>query len=375
MPRSAKRDPAPLFGLRSSEESESLTSYLTGTKAYGRTPLVVLGAGISYGKVPLLRQIGFWFLRKFHERPLPPKAQWLTSHATAIGSGAATRREAAEFFSTLQLPTQPFEELWAEFSSGFLHRGLEFSDPSNGSIQLFDGLAKRSIVPTSAHSILAKQMLSNDVSVISLNFDGLTHRAITTLGGCAVNLHTASEVDRYFCSTSQLPMPAIIKVRGDVFYARCANLSCPLSVGQYPIDRIALDEAANEPHCPSCMNKKLQLQFQFPGYRIKEESAIPVLLAAKRHMYHRISAIIVIGLSGRWDRYMLQFLFSLARDRQVPVIDVKPLLDQRDEMIVEFKKLYYPSFSDCVPAHNESRASFLRIQQTADDFLNALWRE
>jgi NAD-dependent SIR2 family protein deacetylase len=343
---------------------------------FGRYPLVILGAGISYGKVPLLKQLGSWFLAKLQREDLGEKDQWLLGHARAIESGAGSRRQAAEFFSTLQLLEHPYEKIWTDFSAGFLYKGLRFDGLASESGQSFDGLAKRSITPTDAHSILAKLMLTNEVSVISLNFDGLTHQAIRRLADCSVNLHTASEIDRYFCSSDQEYMSAIIKVRGDVFYARCANPSCPLSVGQYPIDRIALEgSGAGEPQCPSCQGKRLRLQFQFPGYRIKEESAIPVLAAAKRYLHNRASAIIVIGLSGRWDRYMLQFLFSLARERQVPLVDVKPFHDKRDEMIAEFKNLYYPTFSPQVPKHGEPQAAFVRIEQTADEFCTFLWSD
>jgi hypothetical protein len=94
------------------------------------------------------------------------------------------------------------------------------------------------------------------------------------------------------------------------------------------------------PICPNCSASELWLQFDFPGLRIKEEAAYPTLSSARRFLGPRISSIVTVGLSGRWDRYMLHFLLDLAIERRLLFIDVN---HSPSSFIDDFRHLYYPS--------------------------------
>jgi hypothetical protein len=207
--------------------AERLRSGLTAS----RFPLVVLGAGVSAEVVPLLSQLGSWFRRelKLIEDDIPANEGWLISHATAISESRASRREAAEFFSVLQRPGEPFEKLWTKFSAGFV-QGLDVPG------KFFPGVASPDVTPTPAHHALAKLATIGRTHLVSLNFDGLTRKALRESAGWGVALHTDQELRGYFAANSNKLVPAVIKVRGDVFYSRCMTAGCPHSRTEHPLD-------------------------------------------------------------------------------------------------------------------------------------------
>jgi len=223
--------------------------------------------------------------------------------------------------------------------------------------------------------------------VVSLNFDGLTTKALQQQAeGRAISLHTAEEILNYFCATRffhaefQEPPPAVIKVRGDVFYARCTQVGCPWSTVEYPIDRLAL-EGTQQLRCPHCSADTLRLRFSFPGYRAKEEAAYPTLWITRRFIASRISCIIILGLSGRWDRYLLDFIFDLALERRIPVVDVKPDAQEKEKNPIDnFRATYYPSivrYNDASKSSitHKQECYYIPIATSADDFASALRQE
>lgn len=340
---------------------------------YGHIPLFILGAGVSYGVVPLLRDIGWWLQAQLKESKLPPIQEWVLNHARAIASDLATRREAAEFFSALQRPEEPFHNIWSKFSEGFLVAGLDF-DPAKGE-ERFPGLCSSDVKPTYAHEGLADMLSHSRAHVVSLNFDGLTRVALKEAGHGGLALHSEEQVAKYFAAATEKFIPAVIKVRGDVFYAKCENASCPLSYTEYPLDRIMFEakakfeaKAYSPLLCPICSNTNLRLQFSFPGYRAKEEAAHPMLWTTRRFLASRLSAIIILGLSGRWDRYLLQFLFDLARERGLLIVDVKPE-SETSKFIDNFRAAYYPSIDRVTPNKGKGRAAYVRVPLKADEFI------
>jgi ssDNA-binding Zn-finger/Zn-ribbon topoisomerase 1 len=336
---------------------------------FNRYPLFVLGSGISSGMVPFLSELSSWFALELRGMDLPQEDLWLIEDAEAISRNTAKRRDAAEFFSVLQGPDAHLSKLWNRFSQGFLIKGLELPHKH------FPGLCSKAVEPTEAHTTLASLVRQGLAFVISLNFDGLTHKALISDGHQGQVLHSASDIGMYFTADSQTHVPAIIKVRGDVFYAECQNASCNISKHPYPIDRLRSFTDTNRLEeeeqlvCPNCRSRYLRLQFQFPGYREKEEAAHPMLWATRRFIASRLSAVVVVGLSGRWDRYMLQFLFDLAIERNLLLIDVKPA--STPDLINEFRTIYYPSVEDLSGNHAD-HALYARLTMTANDFFGRI---
>lgn len=332
-----------------------LALVLRNGHALGKVPLFVLGAGISAGQVPLLSQIADWFqdtlLSDDRTRTMLGK----------LSSGRATRADAAELFSTLQSETN--SALWLRFSKSFLLGEAPRLKIQTGD---FQGLASAESTP--AHLYLAKLLQARLAHVLSLNFDGLTIRALTKIGSSGVALHNEKQVRAYFCATEGTFHPAVIKVRGDVFYARCTNPLCPASKEEYPLDRLP-PRKETQLRCSACSQDTVALQFSFPGFRIKEETAYPILREAMRFLAQRLSGIIILGLSGKWDSYLLDFLFHQAVERELPIFDVKPSGDD-DSVLSSFRAAYYPS---CLEVSNgetlaSSKVAFVRIRKNADAF-------
>ena len=328
-------------------------------------PLFILGAGISAAQVPLLSDIGEWFGKQLSITKIPSSCSWLMKSASDISNKRATRREAAEFFSIMQSDLEPLSKIWRGFSYAFLSEGFDVESWK----KRFPGIATGRVKPSSAHIKLASALRNGTAFVMSLNFDGLTHRALTSNRRSGVVLHTTEEIERYFCTDMHAFVPSVIKIRGDVFYAICAERYCPVNLRPYPLDRLRSDANHDIMRCPSCGANKLKLQFSFPGYRSKEEIAGPMLAAARQFLGSRISAIILVGLSGRWDRYILQFIFQLAEDRDLLVADVKP--PSADDMLIDhYRSIYFPSITSKQPDNMD--ATLVSVPIPADDFFDLL---
>jgi len=288
---------------------------------------------MSFGVVPLLKDIGAWFAEA---EQLHDKTRGL---ANRLAGGNAGRAEVAELFTLLQSPDN--QAIWQEFSAAFLLGNGKKIRMGHEGTKEFPGLLRADL--TEGHRRLASLLANRAAWALSLNFDGLTVRALIELNGTSggIALHSAEDVRRYFSALDpRTRTPAVIKVRGDVFYARCNNPLCPSAATEQALDR--LKSAHNEADllCPSCREGQLLLQFLFPGFRSKEEAAYPVLWEARGFLGNRISAIIIVGLSGRWDRYLLEFLLGWARERELPVLDVKP--DGRDAKVIQsFCETYF----------------------------------
>jgi NAD-dependent SIR2 family protein deacetylase len=308
-----------------------------------------------------LWQIGAWFNSRLLGKPnengsLPQLVQ-------SLASGVASRAQAAELFSTLQAAQNSDD--WQKFSRGFLN-GDKFGD------RVFPGLLNAK--PSRAHQYLARQLAFRKAYVISLNFDGLTVNALLDLNESkhkGVALHSQQQVTAYFTATRGEFLPAVIKARGDVFYARCADPLCPASNEDHPLDR---QGTSSELRCSACRQEKLRLQFSFPGFREKEEAARGILCEAMRFLAQRLSGIIILGLSGRWDSYLLDFVFHHAVQRGLVVADVKPNdeKNQDDALIQSFRSIYYPSCRELTADPPTDEAAFVRIRMDADHFCEKL---
>jgi len=335
----------------------------------GRIPLFVLGAGISSNVVPFLSQIGAWLYEKVTQLD-PPADRWIVDHISAIKNDKATRRQAAELFSLVQaektLSEQNYSDIWKEFSKNFMLEGLEIN--ANGERIRFPGIRTEEVHPTTAHKSIAEFVRAKHAYVLSLNFDGLTHKALIEDGNPGIVLHTAHQVESYFCADTRNYVPAVIKVRGDVFFARCEIASCPLSIEEYPIDRINVSGTAPKRLlCPVCAQDTLRLQFSFPGYREKEEFAEPMLWETRRFIASRLSSVFVIGLSGRWDRYLLQYIFSLVQERNLLLVDIKP--QKIHNHLENFRSSFYPSVEWLNTKNWATGARYAFLEMDANSFM------
>jgi hypothetical protein len=377
----------------------TIKTYLEAERARGRVPLFVLGSGMSDGLVPSLADMGAWFRDQFESTD---RLGSMTRAADLAGlladkTRTATRREAAELFWILQKAKSPdLDDLWTKFSRRFVFGNLIVPDRP-----LFPGVVN--VTPSRAHDALAGYLRATRAHVISLNFDGLTHKALRKDGQPAVILHDLKEVDGYFCdSTVSDQIPAVFKVRGDAFQAKCTNLQCPRAGIGYPLtqlwlraehadcapaspsDTLPFESVADDKNrdvldCQTCGSGTLRLQFSFPGDRTKEDAAYPMLWLIRRYVAQTTSAIIVVGLSGRWDEYLLNFLFDLALERDIPIIDVNqkeidPAAARPDRVIDDFRLLHFPSAPSLVPTDSlEGRGvGLLCLAGKADDVLPML---
>lgn len=162
--------------LTASSQLSQLVEFLGVQRQLGRLPLFIVGAGISRSVVPLLLDIGAWFQKELQQAQSVPD-EWLITHAAAIAANDATRRQAAEFFSAVQDKRPAMCELWKKFSSAFLTDGFQAQIENIR----FPGLSQNP-EPTSAHESLARLVHTHRSEVLSLNFDGLTRRALQRLG-------------------------------------------------------------------------------------------------------------------------------------------------------------------------------------------------
>ena len=251
---------------------KAMCGRLRDARTSGKIPLFVLGAGISADRVPVLKDIANWF-RTVEDLPEADKPDVerldarLEPFLTGLSAGTALRADAAELFSTLQWTS--YNKLWRRFSKAFLLGpqptehipSLRVGSEKNN----FMGLLKAR--PTDAHYYLAEMLNAREAHVFSLNFDGLTVKALTEKYGRGIALHTRQQVRAYFSSTEGEFVPSVIKVRGDVFYAKCAEPACPASNEEHPLDRLSDQKNLR---CPACGQDSVVLQFSFPGYRVKK---------------------------------------------------------------------------------------------------------
>lgn len=368
---------------------------LTHQRMLGKVPLFVLGAGVSEQHVPLLHEIGGWIFKWFNDH-IDSSCDEVYKHtlraANALKLGNATRRQVAELFHALQeIDQEPFPTIWREFSNLFLTgRSIPHPHENDSPWIREDGrefLGLMHVKPTIAHEKIAEAVSEQSGFVLSLNFDGLTKRALRdrqhdlTHPSGALVLHSEQDIRAYFTSChpssgkgSTPSRPAVFKVRGDVFYAKCKEPDCPLFLKEYPLDHLLSYAETGVTHndpfvCPACGVRSLILQFQFPGYRAKEDYARPMLWTMRRFLGYRLSSVIMLGFSGRWDRFLLEFLFDTVAEYRLLMIDVKKQ-SHEESLIASFRRAYFPSISDLNIVNSpKDRPLFVHIHECADDFM------
>jgi|GEM_PF-2995448 hypothetical protein len=356
----------------------------------GKVPLFVLGAGISNKRVPFIPQMAERLVALVRSSEHTPTSvqKILIPQGEAIQAGRASRSDAAEFFSTCQSTAREdaMEPVWSHFCQELAIDGLRASDSQfTGLFRLgkeFAGLSGQESFsgPSIAHLGIASFLIAGACHVLNLNYDPLLLLAMSALRDACdlvpspdayhiIPLHTAEDIRAYYSSRSVEYQPSIVNARGDVFYARCTNSRCPEFSKDRSLDsRFATTHDDEVFRCTSCHLKSIKLQLSFPGYETKERLVQPILNQLREFLGFRTSAIVPIGLSGRWDPYLLSELFEWSVAYRVPIIDVKPDTPSASTptSFEGFRRRYFAS----VPTTVMSNGPFYKQwSSTADDFI------
>jgi HD superfamily phosphohydrolase len=206
--------------------------------------------------------------------------------------------------------------------------------------------------------------------LISLNFDGLTKRAVESVAEelmatppekrrTARVLSSVAQIRAFFTGleTEEAgaeerpsethnklpwhPVP-IIKFRGDVFHAVCENGRCPefqRPSALYELLDLAQEEAVAKSEraapapekadpeetagrllrCGSC-GRHRQLEISFPGVYGKERG-IDEALAAFHEVFGRgVAGVVFLGFSGTWDEALVNYLVGRAKALRAPIL-------------------------------------------------------
>lgn len=293
------------------------------TRVYlGGAPLIVIGSGLSAGVgAPTMELI-----HAYLEEKIEPEHSTTTK---AVRDLIKILREEAEYPRSVSvrlyhlLQTSPDEKIrsaWAKFGIELLAGQL-----AAGMNPLWD------LQPSAGHRWVAQLALRAHAIVMSLNFDGLTQKAVDQAapGRCRV-LSSATEIATFFTGSpppgTTSPVP-IIKVRGDVFHAVCENGRCPDLARSVPIYELWRSEYDDPPddrarrylRCPTCGELR-GLQISFPGVFGKEQAIDESLAALHRIHGSRIAGVMFLGFSGRWDDALVRYLTERSAHLGVPVL-------------------------------------------------------
>ncbi len=327
-------------------ELQRATDLLLETWSQGRRVLVVLGAGASVeAGIPRMNEVFLQLEEKLQKlvvevenkgadrEELLLRLRELKGWFSSLARQGAPRSIAAMALGMMQRAheTAPQGEL-----SKLLHR--EWIAFSNEFIREVATKKK----PTKIHQKVAEWAVSGGADLVSVNFDGLTRRALQSVldkaspKGSAVVLSEPNEISRYFLGdrihNDDAPsLVPVIKIWGDVFHAVCTNKQCPQSGIRAPIFRLRGEggKGTGETLCPDCGSQR-QLQIFFAGYEEKEKSAADSMNELLKFVAPRIGCIVTVGFSGLWDQSLVRFLAALCTDLDKERAWRQRLMDSRE---------------------------------------------
>jgi len=349
----------------------------------GKLPLFVLGSGISADRVPLLSEMAEDLIRRIEHSDLEKKPKdILLAKGTLIQRESATRSDAAQFFSALQtrdLQAGP-SNVWKQFCEQLVDKGLTL--PS----RQFVGILRHErptanakgawIGPSAAHDAVASLSSQAACHILNLNYDALLYLAMSNLRKKGdpssralhlIALHSVRDIRKYYSSQETDFQPAVTNARGDIFYVRCANTLCPQCDQDHALDyrynKLDYDELLI---CPACHLETLRIQLSFPSYETKEQLLQPVLEELRYFIASRTSMVIAIGVSGRWDPYLLEVLFQWTLSYRIPLVDVKPHSNGTSvDFFEQFRRRFFPSITTVL---TQGSPCYVRCPATADEF-------
>jgi hypothetical protein len=353
----------------------------------GKSPFFVLGAGVSDGIVPYLSQMAQWLVNKLKEKGL--NNELFLQQGQRIVNNKALRNDAAEFFSTMRDNENATTQVsvWREFSESLVEGPFDLPNDLS-----FKGLLQLDAKDASlCHLGIAGLLSANACHVLNLNFDPLLYRAFEYLRNNQnekrelnlITLYQPKDIIRYFGSSEKIFQPAAASARGDIFYVKCQNKNCPAFDQERPLTSDKVPAAKSKGlvgthpfRCPVCHLDTLTLELSFPSYHTKELLIQPMLAQLQEYVAAQTSIIVMIGLSGKWDPYLLAGIFNWAKIYSTPIIDIRPKLGEADKnksdvFIDDFRALYFPGVSNF--GNDETSAWYRRLDYTADSFLKQIY--
>lgn len=393
----------------------------------GKKCLIILGAGASVNaKIPKMGDIYKSLADQVKSISRPKKLKSATktdsfdmlneleNRLYALSKDDVSRSIAAMSLGTLQrayekknigYPYENLTEVWNNFSEKFIAGEIEINSiksetpiiesdtferiqkmllkheiftfkqlsgisAENSKIRRTDGpLLYRD--PTSTHMLVATLAKLNLAHIVSVNFDGLTRKAIDDTECKGVVLSDPDVVERYFLSKNnsdqknnknnndiEKKMIPIIKVWGDLFHAVCRNDGCPESNIRIPIFNLS-ETYSNK--CEVCDSTR-QLQIFFTGYEEKEKSTQDLMRVLIKYLAPQIGNIITIGFSGRWDQSLIEFIRLLGSE-----------IEQETKTLGNNKRIPCICIDPNTPSFlNEmikQKITTLHLQLTGDDFV------
>jgi len=335
-------------------ELEDLISRLEANCHLGRKLVVVIGAGASRGVgAPSMGDIHGYLKKVLQSKPRSPAIENVLALLGVLLPSSPEKADKrvdhprsvmVRLYHLLQSSNDPgIQSAWEDFGirlvCGQLREG---------------GTPFWLLKPSLAHYWAARLAYGGRAVVISLNFDGLTQKAIDGVAETPRGKHTArilstpEEILTFFANPpppEELPVP-LIKFRGDVFHAVCRVRRCPESEKKVPLydllHRMAGETAAASDisqiqqagmpnaqryykqavkalECPVC-GKTRGLEISFPGVFGKEEAIERAIHALHRVIGSSIGGVAFLGFSGDWDETLVEYLVRRAKEVKAPVL-------------------------------------------------------
>lgn len=330
----------PLYELHSPDAKRvirDLSTKIIEGYTRGRYPLFFIGAGVSRAaRVPMMSDMLMHLLglvKKIERPKLPTEIQSFSelleycSQATRTNS----RSDISVLFGALQDSTSSSNRaLWNQFCSDFVSGRIPISNDLPSNQFLLD------LEPTDSHKWIARMCADFRARCVSLNFDGLTRKALDQElekrkeKAKAVILDSSEKIQRFYGRAPEREgengLRGIIKLRGDVFYAVCQTSGCPLERERIPI--YEMRKGVMDPEvdvllkCPECHSAR-GLQISFPGLHLKELESEDILADLWSFVAPSTSAVIVMGFSGEWDQSAVEFLLKAAQSQKIVIVDVR----------------------------------------------------
>lgn len=295
---------------------KEMEDYIEDKRKVGKVPLFIIGAGVSKGKVPLMNDIFEHFANINISKISENEIKNIKTYAQILYQNKKyqTIATSAHLFNLLQNSTnENIRNLWKQFTRKFLMG--EIGKSKERSLTPLWGLE-----PTDFHLYIAEQVVREFLPAfcISLNYDGLTAKAIATTARRKIDPHfnpkeldklypcrilsTPEEIEDFWSSnlvSNRLHVYPLIKLKGDIFYASCSNERCkyhaysipsyiflhekkmqPLQMDNHDTDRNNLSQLSlpivfiNKDvdtlfPCPEC-GSEMKFWIDFPGYREKK---------------------------------------------------------------------------------------------------------
>lgn len=335
----------------------------------GKIPLFVIGSGISMGLKPLDNSE--------QEQKVPTMGEMMKKlyslyNNTEKHIPEQDKEDIEKRFKALNLQLKPGKKVDRSNVAGILgyfqEKGylkkiwLDFNIwLLNSCVNEEQNIGILEAKPSIAHEKIAGLYEKVNAFCLTLNFDGLLYRALEyKYGKEATHSYFTKEQVKNFFTTEKTKIThyAEIQVRGDIFFVKCDSLWCdeydtlcehrhekPIRIWQ------SKDKKLTDLMCER--KKPLKPFISFPGTYEKDKDIREILSILWQYLTPKVSCVITIGISGCWDPVLVAFLSDLAREREIPFIDVN--IDPKNSDIVK-----------------EIVSEKDALQMTANEFMNIL---